>query len=125
MASRGPKGELIFISSISRYQLIRVLLQIKYDELPSFSEVLAVGTAASVVPIRSISRKSTLDKFSYLKGANEPRPAFLKLITTLQNIQHGKVEDSFGWLEPVQEVKEINRREANLNGTTNGVNGHS
>jgi hypothetical protein len=60
-----------------------------------------------------------------LKVANEPGRAFLKLITALQNIQQGKVEDSFTWLELVQEFKEIIRREAKLNGATNGVNSHS
>jgi branched-chain amino acid aminotransferase len=101
------------------------MLQIKYDELATFSEVLAVGTAASVVPIRSISRKSTSDKFNYLKVANEPGPCSLKLLTALKCVQQGKVEDTFGWLEPVQEVTMFKSRVTNQNGTSNGMNGHS
>ncbi len=32
-------------------------LQIKYAELPNFQEVMAAGTAAALVPIRSITRR--------------------------------------------------------------------
>ncbi|KAH8588196.1 aminotransferase [Bisporella sp. PMI_857] len=86
--------------------------KIKYSELGGFTEVLAVGTAASIVPIRSISRKSTNDKFSYSElDKNEAGPVFVKLFTTLKDIQQGKMEDKFGWLESISMVKNIKHRD--------------
>jgi hypothetical protein len=63
------------------------------------------------VPIRSISRKSTKDKFSYSEQDNESGPVFVKLLTTLTDIQQGKMEDKFGWLESVRMVKNIKYRD--------------
>lgn len=75
--------------------------QIKYDELPSFSEVFAAGTAAALVPIKSITMQSRNDTFKYNGGSDEPGPVCVKLIETLQGIQRGKIDDTFGWLEKV------------------------
>ncbi|KAL9091637.1 MAG: hypothetical protein Q9165_004713 [Trypethelium subeluteriae] len=80
--------------------------QILYKELPKFSEVLAAGTAAALVPIKSITTRSTNDKFIYQGGSDNPGPACMKLLTTLKGIQQGKIEDKFGWLDHVQEAKE-------------------
>lgn len=71
--------------------------RIEYDELDSFSEIMAAGTAASLVPIKSISIKSKDQKFSYGNGSDEPGEVCIKLLTTLKSIQNGKVEDKFGW----------------------------
>jgi len=76
---------------------------IPYDELPSFSEIMAAGTAAALVPIKSITMKSKNDKFMYQGGSDEPGPACVKLLKTLKGIQQGKIKDSFGWLEHVTE----------------------
>ena len=46
-------------------------LQVHYDELATFNEVVAAGTAAALVPIKSISQISKDSKFEYIKG-NEP-----------------------------------------------------
>lgn len=71
---------------------------ILYDELKSFTEVMAAGTAASLVPVRSITMKSRGKKFEYAgKEDGEPGPICLKLLETLKDIQHGKVKDQFGW----------------------------
>lgn len=78
---------------------------IRYEELPTFTEVMAAGTAAALVPIKSITMKSRNDKFSYQGGSDEPGPACVKLLTTLKGIQQGKVKDTFGWLEYVEEVE--------------------
>ncbi len=83
---------------------------IKYEELPGFNEVLAAGTAAALVPIKSITRKSTNDLFSFNNGPDEPGPCCTKLLTTLKGIQQGKIEDSFGWCEKVVEVTGYKRR---------------
>ena len=96
--------------------------KILYDEIPSFTEVMAAGTAAALVPIKSISMKSTNDKFLYQGGSDDPGPACIKLLTTLKGIQQGKIKDTFGWLEYVEEAKGF-RDEKMSNGgeMTNGV----
>ncbi|KAL4758927.1 aminotransferase [Aspergillus foveolatus] len=76
---------------------------IKYEELASFSEVLACGTAVTVIPIKSITCKSRGNRFTYLEGSDgKPGPYAAKLATTLGDIQKGKVEDEFGWLVEVK-----------------------
>lgn len=78
---------------------------IPYEELPSFTEVMAAGTAAALVPIKSITMRSRNDKFLFQDGGDKPGPACVKLLTTLKGIQQGKIEDSFGWLDFVEETK--------------------
>ncbi|KAI1651934.1 branched-chain amino acid aminotransferase II [Daldinia loculata] len=93
---------------------------IKYTELPKFSEVMAAGTAAALVPIRSITRRfdptspesissavgehsrlsteAGSEKVTYIPDANEDAgPICLKLLTQLKGIQLGKVKDEFNW----------------------------
>lgn len=77
---------------------------ITYEELSSFTEVMAAGTAAALVPIKSITMRSKNDKFTYGDGSEEPGPCCIKLLTTLQGIQQGKIKDSFGWLDNVEEA---------------------
>jgi len=91
---------------------------IKYGELPEFEEVMAAGTAAALVPIKSITMRSKKDKFVYQNGSDEPGPGITKLLSTLKGIQQGKIQDSFGWLDPVSEARDFVRR-----GATNGANG--
>jgi len=76
---------------------------IPYEELPSFSEVMAAGTAAALVPIKSITMESKGDKFVYRDSSDEPGPACVKLLKTLKGIQQGKITDTFGWLSKVHE----------------------
>jgi len=78
---------------------------VKYEELPEFSEVLAVGTAGMLVPIKSITRKSTGDVFTYNGGSSEPGPCCAKLLADLKAVQMGAAEDKFGWCTEVTEVK--------------------
>ena len=75
------------------------------EELPSYSEVLAVGTAGTLVPIKSITRKSTNDVFSFNDGSDEPGPCCAQLLSILKGIQQGKLEDRFDWCRKVTEVK--------------------
>lgn len=80
-------------------------MKIKYTELPSFAEVLAVGTAVALLPIRSITRQSSNETVTYIEDtSNEPGPVCLKLLTTLKGLQSGKVKDTFGWTYPVHMV---------------------
>ena len=91
---------------------------VEYEELPTFSEVMAAGTAAALVPVKSITTRSKGDKFIYQNESNEPGPACVKLLTTLKAIQQGKMKDTNGWLEYVPEPKEF----ASLDGaTSNGT----
>ena len=78
---------------------------ITYEELPSFAEVIAAGTAATLVPIRSITMRSKNDKFLFGDGTDEPGECCVKLLTKLQGIQQGKTPDEFGWLDYVTEAQ--------------------
>ncbi|KAL3417901.1 branched-chain amino acid aminotransferase [Phlyctema vagabunda] len=98
---------------------------IKYEELPSFSEVMAAGTAAALVPIKSITRNSAAQTSSYIaEDSEEPGPICLKLISTLQGIQRGKLEDTFGWTVKVNKVDEAKYAEK-TGEVTAGTNGSS
>lgn len=77
---------------------------IKYEDLASFTEVMAAGTAAGIVPIKSITRRSRNDVVQYIaEDSEEPGPVFNNLLATLQGIQRGKIADPYGWCETVQE----------------------
>ena len=76
-------------------------MQIKYEELRDFDEIIAVGTAAALVPIKSITRRSTGDKLVYLEGGSSRGPCCERLLLALQNIQRGIEPDPFGWCEKV------------------------
>ncbi|KAH6650441.1 aminotransferase [Chaetomium tenue] len=92
---------------------------IKYTELPAFQEVMAAGTAASLVPIRSITRRksaalparprvsftSTDETVTYTPdGYDHPGPLCVRLLDELKGIQLGKLEDKFGWRFEVTEA---------------------
>ncbi|KAK5719995.1 hypothetical protein LTR15_007268 [Elasticomyces elasticus] len=96
---------------------------IPYDEIKTFDEVIAAGTAAALVPIRSITMRSREDKFEFLKG-DEPGPCLVKLLGQLKGIQAGKVKDTFGWCDAVRQYKEGEYEVEGgrkTNGTANGV----
>ena len=80
---------------------------IPYKELSSFTEVTAAGTAATLVPIKSITMRSNQDKFVYHDGNDEPGPVVKMLSGILKGIQRGTHEDSFGWITYVEEPKEL------------------
>jgi branched-chain amino acid aminotransferase len=46
--------------------------QVNFDECGEFDEVMAAGTAAALVPIKSITRKSTNTKISFKYGDENP-----------------------------------------------------
>lgn len=102
---------------------------IKYAELPAFSEVFAAGTAAALVPIRSVTRRGTsglpdgakvtraegAETVTYLKeGQGEPGPLFGKLLSHLKGIQAGKIEEDFGWRAV------LNEKDTNVASQVNG-----
>ncbi|EAW23584.1 branched-chain amino acid aminotransferase [Aspergillus fischeri NRRL 181] len=73
--------------------------RIGYDEIKEFKEVIAAGTAAALVPIRSITMRSRGDKFTFDCGEDGQSggEVCIKLLQTLKGIQAGKIEDKFGW----------------------------
>ncbi|KAK2628291.1 hypothetical protein QTJ16_002937 [Diplocarpon rosae] len=96
---------------------------IKYEELPSFCEVLAAGTAAALVPIRSITRNSCDQTITYITSSSEePGPVCVKLLTTLKGIQNGKIKDTFGWNSRVEKV---DAQKYSVVETANGTIGES
>jgi branched-chain amino acid aminotransferase len=77
--------------------------RIPYAELKEFDEVFAAGTAAALVPIKSITMKSKNDKFDYNSGADEAGGEVCRnLLKVLKGIQNGTAEDKFGWTVLVQ-----------------------
>ncbi|EXJ78964.1 branched-chain amino acid aminotransferase [Capronia epimyces CBS 606.96] len=121
------KNVIESVTSESACQLARDVLgytvekrRIKYEELPKFTEVMAAGTAASLVPIKSITMTSRGDKFEYpVNEKLEPGPVCTQLLTTLKGIQQGKVKDYFGWNMTVTEPP-IEFVKASTNGGVNG-----
>lgn len=77
------------------------LRPVPVEELSKFSEVMAAGTAAALVPIKSIRRNSTKTLVEYCKG-EEPGPRVVELLKALKGIQSGVEEDRFGWLYTVK-----------------------
>jgi hypothetical protein len=82
-------------------------LQVKYDELADFSEVMAVGTAAGVVPVRSITRYTTGDVFTYLRPNEGPGVCSKTLSQLLNDTMRGKTTETHGWLEEVEEIMDV------------------
>ncbi|KAI1821255.1 aminotransferase [Xylaria intraflava] len=99
---------------------------IKFSELPSFKEVMAAGTAAALVPIRSITRRepptspnsitsaigkherlssdSQSEKVTYAPDSQSDEdigPICTRLLTQLRAVQLGKVKDEFNWCSRV------------------------
>lgn len=92
---------------------------VPYTELPTFSEILAAGTAAGLIPIRSITRRGTEKRLppglrlradsyesetvTYIPDEQQGGgPVFQKLLAQFRAIQLGKVQDEFGWRFEVQ-----------------------
>jgi branched-chain amino acid aminotransferase len=71
--------------------------------------VLAAGTAAALVPIKSISLGSKGDKFTYPEAAQEPGPVCKKLLTTLKGLQQGKIDDDKSWLFKVEKPEQFGK----------------
>jgi len=95
--------------------------RIDYSELPEFKEIMAAGTAASLVPIKSITMKSKNDKFDYpVNEKLDPGPVCSQLLSTLKGIQQGKVKDQFSWNFRVTEPP-MGFVKAATNGGVNGA----
>lgn len=74
--------------------------QIPEEELATFEEAGACGTAAVISPISYID---DLDTGAHYDFGAEPGPMSRKLYDTLRGIQYGTVEDKHGWTTVVIE----------------------
>ncbi len=70
---------------------------VAFDELSSFEEVGACGTAAVISPIGEIKDLDTGETHSYCKDG-KAGPVSTKLYETLVAIQYGDIEDTFNWV---------------------------
>lgn len=64
------------------------------EELETFEEVGACGTAAIISPIKKIVDRETKKVYSYGEKAG---PVSTKIYETLKGIQEGRIEDKHGW----------------------------
>lgn len=67
---------------------------VPFEELPSFAEIGACGTAVVVTPVCEIVRGTTVIKVGSPTGCG---PVLQKLYETVQGIQYGEIADAHGW----------------------------
>ncbi|MDR1758362.1 MAG: branched-chain amino acid aminotransferase [Bacteroidales bacterium] len=70
--------------------------QVRIDELDTFEEVGACGTAAVISPVGSIQDRETGILFQYSKNG-EAGEWSKKLYNYLVGVQYGEIPDKFGW----------------------------
>lgn len=75
--------------------------RVPFEELESFEEVGACGTAAIISPIRKIVDHDTGKEYAY---GHEPGPVTTMLYQQLRGIQEGSVEDRHNWTEIVEGI---------------------
>ena len=101
-----PKSDSI-LPSITNMSLLAIAEDMGYnverravevEELATFEEAGACGTAAVISPIRSIIDASAGKTYMYSEDG-KPGPISTKLYETLQGIQTGDIEDKFNWVE--------------------------
>jgi len=68
---------------------------VRWDELHTFSEVGACGTAAVITPVYSLTRGKETLTFGKEDAAG---PVLTDLYEEIQAIQYGKKEDRYGWI---------------------------
>ncbi|KAH7122796.1 aminotransferase [Dendryphion nanum] len=89
--------------------------EIPWSECKFFDEVIAVGTAASLLPIRLLARESTGETFLYGEKTGE---CTARLAQGLRGVMRGTVEDKFGWTE----MSEVSRSHQPPNHTAHDPN---
>nr|QIW91872.1 HtyB [Phialomyces arenicola] len=70
---------------------------IPFSDVAQFSEVYAAGTAAVLVPVRSLQRRSTGEQIKYEVDYSSPTSFFSQLYNTLYGVQQGVINDQWGW----------------------------
>lgn len=71
------------------------------DELGTFDEAGACGTAAVISPIAMIQDRETGKEYIYSKNG-EPGPWSTKLYNCLTGIQFGEIEDKYNWCTEIE-----------------------
>ncbi len=74
---------------------------IELDELSTFEEAGACGTAAVISPIGMIQDRETGREYIYSKDG-QPGPWSQKLYNYLTGVQYAEIEDKFNWCEIVE-----------------------
>ena len=104
-----PKSESI-LNSITNMSLIEIAKslgmkterrKIPVEELSTFAEAGACGTAAVISPIAKIVDPEKNKVYEYCKDGN-PGPVSMKLYKKLIAIQNGDEPDEFGWMTVVE-----------------------
>ena len=104
-----PKSESI-LNSITNMSLIDIAeslgikterRRIPVEELSTFEEAGACGTAAVISPIGKIVDADVNKIYEYCKDG-KPGPVSMKLYNKLVGIQNGDVKDEFGWMTAVE-----------------------
>lgn len=72
------------------------------EELETFEEVGACGTAAVISPICSIHDRDTGKVYTYCKDENNKIPVSTMLYKKLRGIQEGEEPDTHGWITVVE-----------------------
>lgn len=101
-----PKSPSILpsITNMSLTQLVKDIglkverRPVTVDELGTFEEVGACGTAAIISPISEIVDIDNNKTYTYCKDG-KPGPVSTRIFETLQGIQYGEIEDKYGWTE--------------------------
>jgi branched-chain amino acid aminotransferase len=75
--------------------------RIPVEELETFEETGACGTAAVISPIKRIVDPDTGKIYSYCRDG-KPGPVSMKLFNRLVAIQYGDEPDEFGWMSVVE-----------------------
>lgn len=73
---------------------------IPVEEMTTFDEVLAVGTAVVVTPVGSVTRfnkDGTETKYEFGDQSGQIGPTTRQLYQKVRDIQYGEIEDEFGW----------------------------
>ena len=104
-----PKSDSI-LPSITNMSIIQLALDlglkverrpVAVDELESFEEAGACGTAAVISPIGEIADLESGKLYKFGKNG-KPGPISTKLYETLVGIQYGNIADKYGWVTVVE-----------------------
>lgn len=76
---------------------------IRLDEIGTFEEAGACGTAAVISPIRMVQDRATGTEYVISKDGN-PGPWSIKMREMLMGIQYGEIEDKFGWCTIIEGI---------------------
>lgn len=102
-----PKSHSI-LPSITKKSILQIAKDLGLDpsetnidvnDLDEYTEAGAMGTAAVISPVGSLTNNGKKHVFY---SETEPGPVTQKLYDTLFGIQSGDVEDKYGWVVPVE-----------------------